>query len=121
MTVEKSGEFRGKTVEAAISAGLAALRLSLDEVTVEIVRRQPRRLGHRSRGSVVRLTTAQPGKPEPTPARQSLEPQAEPEPAIPSTARSPGLWPRPERPSRLAKLACPTVNEHGPGGRAEGA
>ena len=39
MTAEKSGEFRGKSVEAATNAGLAALRLSLEEVTVEIVRR----------------------------------------------------------------------------------
>jgi len=42
MTAEKSGEFRGKTVEAAINAGLASLKLSLDEVTVEVLRQGSR-------------------------------------------------------------------------------
>ena len=35
MAAEKSGEFRGKTVEAAISNGLAALGLAREEVEVE--------------------------------------------------------------------------------------
>ena len=36
MAVEKSGEFRGKSIEAAISTGLAALGLGRDEVEIEI-------------------------------------------------------------------------------------
>ena len=57
MTAEKSGEFRGKSVEAATNAGLAALRLSLEEVTVEIVRPGSRGvLGIGAEDAVVRVT-----------------------------------------------------------------
>ena len=75
MTAEKSGEFRGKTVEAAVSAGLAALKLSLDDVTVEIVRPGSRGvLGIGAEDAVVRLTPVQAGKPEPRSLLQNLSP-----------------------------------------------
>jgi len=84
MTSEKSGEFRGKTVEAAISAGLAALRLSIDEVTVEIIRQGSRGvLGIGAEEAIVRLTSILPGKPEPKPAPRP-EPVAETEPVTPA-------------------------------------
>ncbi len=84
MTAEKSGEFRGKTVEAATSAGLAALRLSLDEVTVEVVRPGSRGvLGIGAEEAIVRVTAIAAGKMEPTTASRP-----EPEPAATSRAAS---------------------------------
>ena len=96
MTAEKSGEFRGKTVEAAVSAGLAALKLSLDDVTVEIVRQGSRGvLGIGAEDAVVRLTIVQAGKPEPRPA-----PKPEPKPA-------PKPEPRPEPEAYAAPRPAP--------------
>lgn len=62
MTGEKSGEFRGKSVEAAVTAGLAALRLNRDDVEVEIVRPGSRGvLGIGAEDAVVRLTAVRRG------------------------------------------------------------
>lgn len=90
MIGEKSEEFRGKTVEAAISAGLAALRLTREQVEIEIVRPGSRGvLGIGAEDAVVRLTAIRPGKPEPkAPSRPAPQPPAEPEPA-PATNPSP--------------------------------
>jgi len=69
MTGEKSGEFRGKTVETAISAGLAALRMSRDAVEIEILRPGSRGvLGIGAEDAVVRLTVLHAAKPESKPA-----------------------------------------------------
>jgi spoIIIJ-associated protein len=120
MTVEKSGEFRGKTVEAATSAGLAALRLALDEVTVEVVRPGSRGvLGIGAEDAVVRLTAitsakAEPAavaKPEPEPAASSRPApaptaRAEPRPA-PKTAEPKGVEPS----GALDKVALDKVSE----------
>lgn len=100
MTVEKSGEFRGKTVEAATSAGLAALRLTLDEVTVEIVRPGSRGvLGIGAEDAVVRLTAITSAKAEPAAAaRPEPEPAASSRPApapTPAPAPAPRAEPRP--------------------------
>ncbi len=93
MTAEKSGEFRGKTVEAAVSAGLASLKLSLDDVTVEVVRQGSRGvLGIGAEEAIVRLTAVQTGRPEPRPAPKP-EPRPEPPPAPPAR---PTPAPRPE-------------------------
>ena len=66
----KSGqieEFRGKTVEAAVSAGLAALQLSRDQVEIEVVKAGSRGvLGIGAEDAVVRLSVL-PG-PEAAPA-----------------------------------------------------
>lgn len=90
MTAEKSGEFRGKTVEAATNAGLAALRLSLDEVTVEIVRPGSRGvLGIGAEDAVVRVAAITAGKMEPaTSARPEPEPAAPGRPAPAPTDRT---------------------------------
>lgn len=90
MTAEKSGEFRGKTVEAATNAGLAALRLSLDEVTVEIVRPGSRGvLGIGAEDAVVRVAALAAGKMEPaTSARPEPEPAAAGRPAPAPTDRT---------------------------------
>lgn len=88
MTGEKSGEFRGKSVEAAIAAGLAALRLAREEVEVEVVRPGSRGvLGIGAEDAVVRLTAIPRGSSRPATPR--AETPAEPRPAQPA--------PRPER------------------------
>jgi spoIIIJ-associated protein len=86
MTGEKSGEFRGKSVEAAVAAGLAALRLNRDEVEVEVVRPGSRGvLGIGAEDAVVRLSAIPRGTSRPA---QAPEPAAEPRPQA---------APRPER------------------------
>lgn len=78
MTVEKSGEFRGKTIEIAISTGLDVLRLSRDEVEIEVVRPGSRGvLGIGAEDAIVRLTAQRVAKSEPKPAPR-LEPRPEP-------------------------------------------
>jgi spoIIIJ-associated protein len=102
MTAEKSGEFRGKTVEAATNAGLAALHLSLDEVTVEIVRPGSRGvLGIGAEDAVVRVTAITAGKAPPVaPARSETEP---------TTAGRPAATPRSE-PRPAPKIAEPSAS-----------
>jgi spoIIIJ-associated protein len=85
MSAEKSGEFRGKSVEAAINTGLAALGLGRDEVEVEVLKPGSRGLlGIGAEDAVVRLTAlgpggfAQPSAPSP---RFEQAPRAEPTPA----------------------------------------
>ena len=109
MTAEKSGEFRGKSVEAATSAGLAALRLALAEVTVEIVRPGSRGvLGIGAEEAVVRVTAITASKPEPVAtARAEPEPAATSRPAYAPTTRS---EPRPA-PKAAPKTAEPKVVE----------
>ena len=111
MTAEKSGEFRGKTVEAATNAGLAALRLSLDEVTVEIVRPGSRGvLGIGAEDAIVRVAALAAGKMEPA---TSARPEPEPEPAAADRPE-----PRPA-PKPAPKTAEPKVVEpKGNGGPA---
>jgi spoIIIJ-associated protein len=89
MTGEKSGEFRGKSVEAAVAVGLAALRLTREEVEVEVVRPGSRGvLGIGAEDAVVRLTAIPRGT---APRAADTRPaQAETRPATPSA-------PRPER------------------------
>jgi spoIIIJ-associated protein len=113
MTAEKSGEFRGKTVEAATNAGLAALRLSLDEVTVEIVRPGSRGvLGIGAEDAVVRVTVLAAGKMEPaTPSRPEPEPAATSRPApAPTTRPEPRPAPKPAPKTAEPKIVEPKGN-----------
>lgn len=143
MTEEKSGEFRGKTVEAAINAGLAALRLSRDEVEIEVIKPGSRGvLGIGAEDAVVRLTALRPARPaprpepatpvsprvEPAPVSPKPEPRAEavrPEPKavhkpeVRQEAARPEPRPRPVAPPETAKLAGPQVTP--PGGPAPAA
>jgi spoIIIJ-associated protein len=113
MPGERSGEFRGKTAEAAISAGLAALRVSRDQVEIEIVRPGSRGvLGIGAEDAVVRITVpasrTEP-KPEPRPepapqaksrpAREPREPQTRTSAAEPKPRTTP-VEPRPENGAR---------------------
>jgi spoIIIJ-associated protein len=87
MTGEKSGEFRGKSVEAAVAAGLAALRLSREEAEVEVVRPGSRGvLGIGAEDAVVRVTAI---------PRASTRPAAKAEAPVEQRAAPSG--PRPER------------------------
>ncbi len=105
MTGEKSGEFRGKTIEAAISAGLVALRLSRDEVEIEIVRPGSRGvLGIGAEDAVVRLTAVKLTKAEP---KSAPEPAASKEVSRPPAAAVVPTPAVPPAPKPTAKLAEP--------------
>jgi len=120
MTAEKSGEFRGKSVEAATNAGLAALRLSLEEVTVEIVRPGSRGvLGIGAEDAVVRVTAigAVKAAPAAASAKSEVEPAAANRPTSAPTARAeprpaPKAAPRPAEPTAAAvSVNLDKVNE----------
>lgn len=88
MTGEKSGEFRGKTVEAAVAAGLAALNLARENVDVEVIRPGSRGvLGIGAEDAIVRLSAMRSAPPEPRPAPKA-EPQREPR-AAPAQRQEP--------------------------------
>ena len=115
MTAEKSGEFRGKSVEAATNAGLAALRLSLEEVTVEIVRPGSRGvLGIGAEDAVVRVTAIGAAKTAPAP---SVKPEVEPVLAsrptpAPAARAEPRPAPKPAEPTGAAvSVNLDKVNE----------
>jgi spoIIIJ-associated protein len=96
MTGEKGGEFRGKTIEAAINAGLTALQLSREEVEVEVIRPGSRGvLGIGAEDAIVRLTGIQPEPPQPAnkselrPVKAEPKPPPEPRPSEPRSAPKP--------------------------------
>lgn len=100
---ERSGEFRGKTIEAAISAGLAALHVSRDEVEVEVVRPGSRGvLGIGAEDAVVRLTVARAERPAAKAAAPARSEPKQPaaEPARPARAESKPPAAEPARPVR---------------------
>lgn len=102
MTDERQDEFRGKTVEAAISAGLAALRLSRHEVDVEVVRPGSRGvLGIGAEDAVVRLIPARRAQAEPKPV-------SKPRPASPPAAPPVDLAPH-SGPEPLEQATAPGV------------
>jgi spoIIIJ-associated protein len=111
MTGEKSGEFRGKSVEAAVAAGLAALRLTREEVEVEVVRPGSRGvLGIGAEDALVRLTAIPRGASRPAPAP---EPAAEPRPQ--PTPRPERQESRPSQPRTEPKPApAPTATTAAP-------
>ena len=116
MAGDKSGEFRGKSVEAAISAGLAALQLTRENVDVEVIRPGSRGvLGLGAEDAVVRLTELRPGTVRATPTvapQPAVEPRPAPAPKPePPPAPRAQTQPRPE-PSRKAPSGTPAeLNE----------
>lgn len=91
--MEKIGEFRGKTVEAAIAAALSALRLSRDEVEIEVIRPGSRGvLGIGAEDAVVRVSALRSSRPAevaaPTPRAEPPAPTsaAAPTPSAPTRA-----------------------------------
>jgi spoIIIJ-associated protein len=84
MTGERSEEFRGKSLDAAINAGLAALRVTREQVQIEVIRPGSRGvLGIGAEDAIVRLTVAPPSRPEPKAETSAppATPSAEPKPA----------------------------------------
>lgn len=99
MTGEKSGEFRGKSVEAALAAGLAALRLNRDDVEVEVIRPGSRGvLGIGAEDAIVRLTAVRrSGASEARPAPADRVGRASAEPATRSQTGAEGEPARQDR------------------------
>lgn len=111
MTGEKSGEFRGKTVEAAVAAGLAALNLARGDVDIEVIRPGSRGvLGIGAEDAIVRLSATR-SAPEPRPVPKA-GPQREPR-----TAPAPRQEPRatsqnaPQVAPQVAQPAAPAAPE----------
>ena len=120
MTPERSDEYRGKTVDAAINAALAALRVNLEQVDVEVVRPGSRGvLGIGAEDAIIRVTVkappvekkettavVAPAPPEPKP-RQEPRPRATraPKPAPTPAAPEPVSEPAAERHPRAASVA----------------
>jgi spoIIIJ-associated protein len=131
MTSPMSDEFRGKSVEEATEAGLAALGLKRSQVEIEILSRGSRGLlGFGAEDARVRITRiapaereapakpapvpakptpaaapakpATPAKPTPTPA--SAKPTPAPAPAKPTPA------PAPKKPAKSAPTAAPDAS-----------
>jgi spoIIIJ-associated protein len=91
MAAEKSGEFRGRTIETAIATGLAALSLARDQVEIEVVRPGSRGLlGIGAEDAVVRLTAIAGQRAEPV---VKAEPRVE---AAPASRTEPKPASRPE-------------------------
>jgi spoIIIJ-associated protein len=98
MAGQTSGEFRGKTIEAAISVGLAVLGLSRDEVEVEVLRPGSRGvLGIGAEDAVVRITGLEPSQPEPEPIVRA---EATPVPKLPEPEAKPVQKPPARAPAR---------------------
>lgn len=94
----RSGEFRGKTIEAAIGAGLAALMVSREDVEIEVIRPGSRGvLGIGAEDAVVRLTEQRAARPE-APARAETQPAAQSRPEAKQAAARPE--PAPKTPTR---------------------
>jgi spoIIIJ-associated protein len=99
MTGEKSGEFRGKSVETAVAAGLAALRLNREDVEVEVLRPGSRGvLGIGAEDAVVKLTAVRRAAPEP----RSTSRSEAPEPKV-SQPPAPKQEPKVSQPSRTTE------------------
>jgi len=113
MVGDKSGEFRGKSVEAAISAGLAALQLARENVEVEVIRPGSRGvLGIGAEDSVVRLTELRPGSVRAAtevPSQPTAEPRLTPSPK-PEPPPAPRAQNRPE-PARAPNSAPADLND----------
>jgi spoIIIJ-associated protein len=101
----QSEEFRGKTVEAAVSAGLAALQLSRDQVEIEVVKAGSRGvLGIGAEDAVVRLSVL-PG-PEAAPAAKQASVKVT-RPPKPKSEAPPPSAPAEDRQQVPPKAATP--------------
>ncbi len=111
MTSSEGNEFRGRTPEEAIEAGLAALKLTADQVEIEVLSKGSRGLlGFGAEDARVRITPIgkQPAKPAPpkppkkeTPAPPPVKAAAEPKPQQPEAPKpkpAPKAEPKPQQP-----------------------
>lgn len=122
MTSPMSDEFRGKSVEEATEAGLAALGLKRSQVEIEILSRGSRGLlgfgAEDARVRITRMAPAEreaPAKPAPVPAKPT--PAAAPaKPATPAKATpapapaKPAPAPASKKPAKSAPTAAPDAN-----------
>jgi len=125
MIGDKSGEFRGKTVEAAIAAGLAALRLAREDAEVEIIRPGSRGvLGIGAEDAVVRVSKVVPvvvPPPAPRPVKAvevQAEPSATPAPT-PAPRPEPKATPAPRQEPKAAPVVQPAVTKAEEGSHEE--
>lgn len=125
MIGDKSGEFRGKTVEAAIAAGLAALRLAREDAEVEIIRPGSRGvLGIGAEDAVVRVSKVVPvvvPPPAPRPVKAvevQAEPSATPAPT-PAPRPEPKATPTPRQEPKAAPVVQPAVTKAEEGSHEE--
>ncbi len=125
MIGDKSGEFRGKTVEAAIAAGLAALRLAREDAEVEIIRPGSRGvLGIGAEDAVVRVSKVAPvvvPPPAPRPVKAvevQAEPSATPAPT-PAPRPEPKATPAPRQEPKAAPVVQPAVTKAEEGSHEE--
>ena len=105
--MQRSVEFRGKTTDDALAAGLKQLGLERDDVSVEIVERGKKGVfGIGAVDAVVRITYEGPGEePEEKPAPKT-EPKAAP--AAPKAERKPAPAPKAEpKPAPAPKTPVP--------------
>jgi len=108
--MDRSGEYRGKTVDAAINAALAALRVNLEQVDVEVVRPGSRGvLGIGAEDAIIRVTVKAPPveKKETTVVVAPVPPEPKPrqEPRRRAT-RAPKPAPAPAAPEPVSEPAA---------------
>jgi spoIIIJ-associated protein len=111
---------RGKTVEDAITNGLAILGVRRDQVDIDIIHPGSRGLlGIGAEDAQVKLVVKAPPKPATPPPAPAPEPQAAPQPLRPAPERTGRPGPRPERTTPPAP-AAPPVPTAKPAARADG-
>jgi spoIIIJ-associated protein len=114
MASAKEGEFHGKTVEEAIEAGLAALGLKREQVTVEVLSKGSRGLlGFGAEDARVFIQAVEPAPPAEPVAKPAAPPKVEPKPA-PAAKAKPVPAPKAEpRPTAAPKPKPPVPAEAG--------
>lgn len=111
MTPSEGTEFRGKSVEEATEAGLAALKLTTDQVEIEVLSRGSRGLlGFGAEDARVRITPL--GK-KPAAAMQPEKSTPPVQAAPPEKSAPPAKAPAPPKPPK-AETAKPAQNSNAP-------
>ncbi len=123
MSVERSGEYRGKTVDAAISAALAALRATREQVEIEVIRPGSRgMLGIGAEDAIIRVSVKSAPRSEPKPvAKVEPPPVATPQAPKPESASEPKAQPaprarsaRPPKPAPVESAVSPAAQQSRP-------
>lgn len=115
MTSSEGNEFRGRTPEEATEAGLAALKLTADQVEIEVLSKGSRGLlGFGAEDARVRITpiVKKPSKPAPPPPEKKAPPPPRPSVKVqpegkPQQSEAPKPTPKPEKPVEPKLVAAP--------------
>lgn len=100
MTSAKGGEFHGKTVEEAVEAGLAALGLKREQVTVEVLSKGSRGLlGFGAEDARVFIQAVEPAPPAEPAGKPAAPPKVEPKP-VAKPVPAPKAEPKPAAPPK---------------------